>query len=122
MASAQQRAEHRSDDARVIVDDVELLVVQVRGERVIRVVPGVAELAGIGRLGERRDDLRPAARPAAREERDVVARVDETVGEQRDDELDSAVTRWRNRKPDGGDLRDPHALQVTDEAPDSVLP
>ena len=81
-SAAEERAEHRPDDAGVIVDHVELFVVQVRGERVVRVVPRVSELARVGRLGERRDDLRPAPRPAAREQRDVVAAVDEPGGQE----------------------------------------
>jgi hypothetical protein len=47
------------------VDHVELAVVQIRGQRVVRVVPGAAELARVGRLRERRDDASGAARPAA---------------------------------------------------------
>ena len=58
------------------------------------------------RIGETSVGL--GARPAAREQRDVVAGVDETVGEQRHDELDPAVAGRRDREPHRGDDCDPH--------------
>ena len=46
------------------------------------------------------------ARAARREERHVVALVDETVRQQGDDALDAAVAHRRHRKPAGSDDRD----------------
>src|SRR4029079_15025819 len=53
----------------------------------------------IGWRLEGRHEFRLRLRAAAREQRDVVARVDETVREQRNDELDAAVTRRRDGEP-----------------------
>jgi len=41
-----------------------------------------------------------------------VAGVDETVGEQRHDELDSAVSRWRNGEPRRCNDRDAHRRRL----------
>ena len=88
--------------------DVELGRVQVRGEGVVGLDPRVPEERGIGRLVRRRNE--PCLRPgtAAREERHVVAALDDVVTEEADDEFDPAVAAWRYGKPDWGDLRDAH--------------
>ena len=49
--------------------------------------------------------------PPRREQRDVVAGVDEAVGEQRHDELDAAVAGRRHGKPHRRDDRDTHRPQ-----------
>ena len=70
---------------------------------------GCRARCGSGGSVHRRDQLGLRARAAAREQRDVVPGVDEAVGEQRDDELDAAVSGRRDREPHGGDDRDTHA-------------
>ena len=67
-----------------------------------------------------------SARSARREERHVVALVDESVGEQRDDPLDAAVAHRRHREPAGSDDRDAqwvgrHAAQRTLRAVLTIL-
>ena len=84
--------------ARVVADHVELARALEARERVAHLHLRAAD------LGARRDlvdprELRLRARVAGREQRHVVAGVDEPVGEQRHDPLDAAVAGRRHREP-----------------------
>ena len=69
------------------------------------------------------DGLEPRAglRVARREERDVVTRVDEPVGEQRDDALGAAVRLRRDREPDGTERPTLIAPPVSRHTPSAIV-
>ena len=111
--TAEHRAAHRAHDTGMVVDDVEVGDLRVRGERVVRVEPRVPELAAVRWLGQAADQPGVRAGSGGREQRHVVPALDVAVGEQGDDELDTAVARRRNGKPSRGDDGDAHMRIVT---------
>ena len=74
---------------------------------------GLPRSRGSGGSGIGETSLRLRARAARREQRDVVAGVDEAVGEQRHDELDAAVAGRRHGEPHRCDDGDAHRGQGT---------
>ena len=98
----EQLPEREPGQSRVVVDDVEvvLLDLHVGRQRVVSVDPGIAQLARIGWLLHRRHERGLRTRPAAGEEGDVVAGVHQAIGQQRHHELDAAVTGRGYGKPD----------------------
>ena len=114
-APSQQRAQRGADDAAVVVHDVEVVVdLEVRATSAwYASYHGLPSSAGSGGSSIGVTTIAAlVSRAAAREERDVVPAVDQTVGEQRDDELDPAVAGGRHGEPGRRDLGDPHARRI----------
>ena len=109
----EQRATGRSGDTGMVVHDVEVAHLQVGakacGNASYQGFPSSCGSGG-GDIGDTSCGL--GSRATGREQGHVVARVDETVGEQRHDELDAAVSRWGNGEPDGCDDRDAHRREA----------
>src|SRR5206468_2506610 len=80
-------------------------------ERVMQLVFGAPDELGRG-FGEDSRELCGGLRLPRGEERDVVAPLDEPVGEQRDDPFDAAITRRRHREPHWAQDRDLHASSM----------
>ena len=103
-------AERRVDEAAecepehpgVVVEDVELVGLEEGVQRVLHLPVRVPDPLARRRVEDGLEP-RPRLRVARREERDVVSRIDETVGQERDDALGPAVRLRRHRKPDGTD-------------------
>ena len=98
-------AEREPEHPRVVVQDVELVGLEERVHGVLHLpvrVPDPLARRGV----EDRLEASAGLRVARGEERDVVARVDEAVGQQRDDALGPAVRLRRHREPDGADESD----------------
>ena len=107
-----RRRDRAGDDGRgragVVVDHVEVVRALEARERVADLGLRAADLlARRDCVDERQLGLR--VRVAGREQRHVVPRVDETVGEQRDDPLDPAVAGRRNGEPHRREDRDLHS-------------
>ena len=100
-------AEREPEHPRVVVDDVELVGLEERVHGVLHLPVRVPD--PLARRGVE-DGLEPRARlrVARGEERDLVARVDEPVGQERDHAFGSAVRLRRHRKPNGADKADSH--------------
>jgi hypothetical protein len=99
--------------AGVVVDDVELVHAGVAGERVIELPERAPDPLARRLLVDVRE-LRLRARVAGREERYVVAGVDEPVRQEGDDQLDPAVARGGHREPDRAEDRDLELVPVHD--------
>ena len=97
-----QPAEREPEHARVVVEDVELLGLAERVHRVLHLPVRVPDPLARRRV---EDGLEPRARlrVARREERHVVARVDEAVREERDDAFGAAVRLRRDGEPHWAD-------------------
>ena len=103
----QSASGHRGQEAAVVVDQVEV----VRFREAVQDVPDVGRrlpdlLARSLLVDVVEHCLRP--RLPRREQRHLVAGVDETVGEEPDDPLDPAVARGRHREPGRREQCDPH--------------
>jgi hypothetical protein len=95
-------------ERRVHVEDVELARPTDRVEGVRRVDRDVVDRRRPRCLRERRIELGLRHRITAREERHLVPRFDEPIGEERHDPLDPAVALRRHGQPRGADLGDAH--------------
>ncbi len=93
-----EAAEGEPEHPRVVVDDVELVRLAEGVERVLHLPVRVPDPLARRRV-EHGLEPRARLRVSRREERDVVPRVDEPVGEERHDPLGPAVRLRRNREP-----------------------
>ena len=91
-------AEREPEHPRVVVQDVELVGFEERVHRVLHLPVRVPDPLARRRVEDRLEP-RPRLRVARREERDVVAGVDEPVREERDDTLGPAVRLRRHGEP-----------------------
>ena len=103
-------AEGEAEHPRVVVEDVELVGLPERMDRVLHLPVRVPDPLARRRV---EDGLEPSAglRVARCEERHVVPRVDEPVGEQCDHPLGPAVRLRRHREPDGAN--EPYRIRPT---------
>ena len=92
----------------MVVDDLELLCALEAGEGVVQLVQRRPDELGRS-LQEDGDEVRLRRRVAGGEKRYFVASLGETVGEERDDPLDTPVASGRDGEPDRAENRD---LQV----------
>ena len=97
--SLEQAAERGCRNPRVVVDHVELVRPRVAGEGVAHLRQRAPDQLARRLLVDVRE-FRLRQRVAGREQRHVVAGVDEPVREQRDDELDAPVAGRRHGEPD----------------------
>ena len=104
-----QPAEREPEHSRVVVEDVELVRLQERVQRMLHLPVGVPDPLARRRV-EHGLEPGPRLRVARGEERDLVVGVDESVGEERDDPLRAAVRLRRHREPHGTDEAYPHLL------------
>ena len=100
-------AEREAEEARVVVQDVELVGLAEGVRRVLQLPVRVPDPLARRRVEDGLEP-RPRLRVARGEERDVVAVVDEPVREKRDDALGSSVRLRRNREPRRAHDADPH--------------
>ena len=94
-----ERRRARPPESRVVVDHVELVRALVAGEGVADLRQRAPDQLARRLLVDVRE-FRLRQRVAGREQRHVVAGVDESVREQRDDQLDASVAGRRHGEPD----------------------
>ena len=102
------RADRRPDEAGVIVDQIELVRVEVRGRSVDDVVERLADVLAARRIVEDGHELRTSDASRRGVEGDVVTAIGQSVREQSNDPLDAAVANGRHGEPRRGDLGDAH--------------
>jgi hypothetical protein len=89
----------------VVVDDLELLCTLEAGEGVVQLMQRRPDEFGRSLL-EDGDEVRLRRRVAGGEKRYFVASLGETVGEERDDPLDTPVASGRDGEPDRAENSD----------------
>jgi hypothetical protein len=92
----------------MVVDDLELLCALEATEGMVQLVQRRPDELRRSLL-EDRDEVRLRRRVAGGEKRDLVASLGQTVGEERDDPLDTPVARGRDGEPDRAENGDPQA-------------
>jgi hypothetical protein len=94
---------------RVIMDEVKLLATLVGADRVVGLVPAIANCAR-PRRGQWRDNVRLRSRPLGGKEGDIMPARMEAASEKVDDQVDPTVSLGRHRNPGWCNLRDPHVF------------
>ena len=104
-------------EARVVVDDVELVPQLEKRQQMLELPVALRRCARSARHRRRTRGRASCRRIAGGEEGDVDSRVDEAVGQELDDRLDSAVAIGGNGEPDRAEERDAHYVSSTSMVP-----